>query len=277
LPLTKTSARISPVREFRRAWLLAEKRGASMSKLNREELERLERRELHLTIVSVVFVLILAAGLASFMYPLVFLRGGDNPRTMRVAFFGFCALTVLFVSYLLQHQRTVKKLKQELLAEFEHSLALQHQASVDLLGSMPGLDHFWDRLTMEFRRASATQKTLSLVLVKLVSSGLRTDASETASDAAKAMARKLRPTDSIHRLSEELFGVVMPETDGLNSKRIAVRLQEELQAVKAKHGGAFEVSAVNYPNDVSSAHEMEDLVKSQLPEPEEWAAPVPAK
>lgn len=253
------------------------KRGASMSELNREELDRLERRELHLTVVSVVFVLILAAGLASFMYPLVFLRPAENPWTMRVAFFGFCALTLLFVSYLLQHQRTVKKLKQELLAEFERNLILQHQASADLLGSMPGLDHFWDRLTMEFRRASTTQKKLSLVLVKLEPTGLRTDAAETAGDAAKAMARKLRPTDSIHRLSPELFGVVMPETDGLNAKRIAVRLQEELQSVRAKHGGAFEVSALNYPNDVQSAHELEDLVKSQLPDAEEWAAPVPAK
>lgn len=248
-----------------------------MSKLNREELDRLERRELHLTVVSVVFVLILAAGLASFMYPLVFLHPPENPWTMRVAFFGFCALTLLFVSYLLQHQRTVKKLKQELLAEFERNLTLQHQASVDLLGSMPGLDHFWDRLTMEFRRASTTQKKLSLVLVKLEPSGVRTDAAEAAGDAAKAMARKLRPTDSIHRLSPELFGVVMPETDGLNAKRIALRLQEELQPVRAKHGGAFEVSALNYPNDVQSAHELEDLVKSQLPDAEEWTASVPAK
>lgn len=248
-----------------------------MSKLNREELDRLERRELHLTTVSVVFVLILAAGLASFMYPLVFLHPGENRWTMGVAFFGFCALTILFVSYLLQHQQTVKKLKQELLAEFERNVALQHQASVDLLGSMPGLDHFWDRLTMEFRRAAATQKTLSLVTVKLLPGGLRADASEAASETAKAMARKLRPTDSIHRLSPELFGVVMPETDGLNAKRIAVRLQEELQAVRARHGGTFEVNALNYPSDVRSAHEIEDIVKSQLPEPEEWMTPVPAK
>jgi GGDEF domain-containing protein len=247
-----------------------------MSKLNREELDRLERRELHLTIVSVVFVLILAAGLVAFMYPLVFLRPAGNIWTLRVAFFGFCALTLLFVSYLLEHQRTVKKLKQQLLAEFERNVALQHQASVDLLGSMPGLDNFWDRLTMEFRRASTTQKTLSLVLVKMQPGSQQKDASEAASDTAKAMARKLRPTDAIHRLSPELFGVVLPGTDALNAKRVAVRLQDELQAVRAMHGGSFEVSAHNYPTGVRSAHELEDIVKSQLPEPEEWAVPEPA-
>ena len=42
--------------------------------LNREQLDKLERRELQLTILSVVFVLILAGGLAAFMYPLVFVH-----------------------------------------------------------------------------------------------------------------------------------------------------------------------------------------------------------
>jgi hypothetical protein len=36
--------------------------------LNREELDKLERRELQLTVLSVVFVLVLAGGLAVFMY-----------------------------------------------------------------------------------------------------------------------------------------------------------------------------------------------------------------
>jgi hypothetical protein len=88
-----------------------------MGTLNRAELDRLESRELQLTILAAVFVFILAAGLATFMYPLVFLHPVGNKWTLRVAFFGFCALTILFVGYLLEHQRTVRKLKQHLLAE----------------------------------------------------------------------------------------------------------------------------------------------------------------
>jgi hypothetical protein len=105
--------------------------------LNREELDKLERRELQLTVLSVVFVLVLAGGLAVFMYPLVFVHPEGNKWTMRVAFFGFCALVLLFVGYLLERQRTVHKLKQHLLAEVERNVALKHQANVDLLGSMP--------------------------------------------------------------------------------------------------------------------------------------------
>lgn len=53
------------------------------------------------------------------------------------------------------------------------------------------------------------------------------------SDAAKAIARRLRPSDSIYRLAKRVFGIVLPETDTLNSKRVAVRFQDELQGVQS--------------------------------------------
>ena len=75
-----------------------------MATLDRAELDRLERRELQLTILAVVFVLVLAGGLAVFMYP---------------------------------------------------------------------QNYFWDRLTMEFRRAITMQKNLSLLLAKARASAVR--------------------------------------------------------------------------------------------------------
>jgi hypothetical protein len=142
---------------------------------------------------------------------------------------------------------------------------------------MPDVNHFWDRLTMEYRRAMTMQKNLTLLLVKAklgpASSG--TDSTSALGDAAKAMSRKLRPTDSIYRLAPEIFGLVLPETDTLNAKRIAVRLQEELQSVRSKHGGTFETTVHNYPDDAQSSHELEDIVKSILPvTADEYAAPI---
>ena len=253
---------------------------SSTAILNREQLDKLERRELQLTVLSVVFVLILAGGLAAFMYPLVFVHPDENNKwTLRVAFFGFCVLVALFVGYFLERQRTVRKLKQHLLAEVERNLALKHQANLDLLGSMPDANQFWDRLTMEFRRAKTMQKTLSLLLVK-VNKGTgkpkNSDAAALGSACAKAMSRRLRPTDSIFRLSPDIFGVVLPETDAMNGKRVAVRLQDELQNTRAAFSVEFELNVFNYPEDVVSAHEMEDLVKSMLPEEQEWMAGLPA-
>jgi GGDEF domain-containing protein len=248
--------------------------------IDRQELDRLERRNLQLTILSAVFVLVLAGGLASFMYPLVFVHPEENKWTMRVAFFGFCGLTVLFVGYLFDRQRTFTKLKQSLLSELERNITLQIQASTDLLRTMPDQNHFWDRLSMEFRRALTLEKTMSLVLAKASANShvAGKDQQAAYSDAAKAMARRLRPSDSIYRLSNGLFGIVLPETDTLNAKRIAVRLQEGLQDARAKYGLSFDLSAYNYPEHVKSSHELEDIVKSLLPEEKEWetTAPVPA-
>jgi GGDEF domain-containing protein len=244
--------------------------------LNKEELEKLERRGLQVTILSIVFVLVLAGGLASFMYPLVFIHPEGNKWTLRVAFFGFCGLTLLFVGYLLERQKTLRQLKQQLLAEVERNIALKHQANVDLLGSMPDASQFWDRLTMEFRRAKTMQKTLSLVLLKLSDpKGTKPDMTAVCSAVAKGMSRRLRPTDSIFRLASGLFAVVLPETDSINGKRIAVRLGEELQAARTAFNVSFELSVYSYPQDVVSAHEMEDLVKSLMPEQAGWDSPVP--
>ena len=77
------------------------------------EQHHLERRELQLTILAAVIVLVLAGGLAAFMYPLVFLHPVGNKWTLRVAFFGFCGLTLLFVGYLLERQRTGAGLQVE--------------------------------------------------------------------------------------------------------------------------------------------------------------------
>jgi GGDEF domain-containing protein len=249
-----------------------------MGTIDRQELDRLERRNLQLTILSAVFVLVLAGGLAMFMYPLVFVHPEGSKWTMRVAFFGFCALTILFVSYLFDRQRTFTRLKQSLLAELERNVTLQIQASADLLRSMPDQNHFWDRLSMEFRRALTMEKTMSLVLAKanLDSRIAANDQKAALSDAAKALAKRLRPTDSIYRLADGMFGIVLPETDTLNAKRIAIRLQEELQAVRAKYGLSFDLSAYNYPEHVKSSHELEDIVKSLLPEDKEWEVPAPA-
>lgn len=246
-----------------------------MATIDRQELDRLERRGLQLTVLSAVFVLVLAAGLAIFMYPLVFVHPEGNKWTMRVAFFGFCALTLLFLTYLFDRQRSFHQLKQQLLAELERNVALQIQASADMLKSMPDKNHFWDRLTMEFRRAMTMEKTLSLILAK-GKPGPRAslnDQKAALSDAAKAMSKRLRPSDSIYRLSDDMFGIVLPETDTLNAKRVAVRLQEELQVVRAQYGTTFDLSAHNYPTHVKSSHEFEDIVKSMLPEKEAWDVP----
>jgi hypothetical protein len=179
--------------------------------MNRRDLDQLERRELQLTIMVATVVLVLAGALALFLYPLVFVHPDENNKwTLRVAFVGFCVLTLLFVAYLFDRQRTVAKQKQQVIEELESNIELRVQACADLLQTMPDVNHFWDRLAMEFHRALTMQRTLSLLLVKVKPGPRSLDEADDAkawADAAKGMSRRLRPTDSIYRLAPNLFGI----------------------------------------------------------------------
>jgi len=81
-------------------------------------------------------------------------------------FLDFARWTVLFVGYLLEHQRTVRKLKQGVLAELDRNVTYSTRPAWDLLQTMPDQNHFWDRLTMEFRRAMTMKKTLFAIAGK---------------------------------------------------------------------------------------------------------------
>lgn len=237
---------------------------------DRAELDSLERRELHLTILAAVIVLVLAGGVALLMYPLVFLHPTEaNKWSLRVAFIGFCALSVLFVGYLLDRHHTVRRLKQGLLEEFQRNVKLRDQANVELLHSIPDLNRFQDCLAMEYRRAASSEGTLSLLLVKVKLSRGEPDSDEgraALGEAARAISRKLRPTDSVYLFGPGLFGAVFPATDAPNAKQISLRLQETLRAAGARNLFTFEVLLYNYPQDVTSAQELQQVVSSLLSE-----------
>jgi GGDEF domain-containing protein len=250
-------------------------------KVDRAELDRLERHELHLTILSAVIVLVLAGGVALLMYPLVFVHPDPaNKWNPRLGFIGFCALSLLFVGYLLDRHRTVRKLKQSLIEELALNLQLRDQANADLLHTIPDLNHLMDRLVMEFRRASSMRQTLSLLLARVT---LKSVASESAEgraalgEAARAMSKKLRGSDSIYMFASGLFGLVLPGTDSSQARTLASRLKEVLIAVGGTIGFSAEFQVINFPEDVQSAHEFEDAVNSILPEKQSWLAETPAR
>src|ERR1019366_2129902 len=241
-----------------------------MARLDLAEIKSLEKREAHLSILAAVFVMVAAGGAAVVVYPMVvFYAGEGNKWTMRSAFVGFIVLTLLFVMYLFDRQRTVGKLKQHLMEEMERNTELRNQASADLLHGLADLNHFHDQLTMEFRRAMNMEKPLSLIVVKVnVAPNLSGEKEITAAlgEAVKAMAKSLRPTDAIYSLAPDLFGVMMTETTSSNAKLIELRLEQTLRSVGSPNRFGFEITSCNYPDQVQSAHELEDIVSSLMPE-----------
>jgi GGDEF domain-containing protein len=246
-----------------------------MGRINHNELDRLERRAFHLTILASVFVMVLAGGVALLMYPLVFVHPDEaNKWPLRFAFFGFCILTLLFVAYLLDRHRMVRNLKQQLVEELDRNLELRFQAHADILHTLPDLSHFQDQLAMAYRRASNMQRPLTLLAVKVKVSVSLADEKEKVGvlgEAAKAISNQLRTTDSLYSLAEGLFGLVMPDTDLANAKRFAMQLEGTLKSVGSPNRFSFEITTRNYPEHVSSAHEFEEVVSSLLPEKSPWA------
>jgi hypothetical protein len=68
---------------------------------------------MQLSVLVIVTIIVLATGLALLMYPAVFSNQAvPSGRTLRIGFFGFCALSVLLVGYLVDRQMTIRQLRR---------------------------------------------------------------------------------------------------------------------------------------------------------------------
>jgi len=173
------------------------------------------------------------------------------------------------LGYLIERQLMITYLRKQLVKERETLTSVRHEASTDLLGSLPGFSHFQDRLAMEYRRAATTQQPLSLVMVVLKHVQTVSDPMEVAaafSDAAKTLMHKLRGEDSIYLFGTGIFCIVLPGVTAENTCHIADRLTDGLQDVL---GGSarfsFRIQSVNYPEHAKSARELEEAVRPFAP------------
>src|ERR1700722_2515512 len=231
----------------------------------------LERNELHLSLFACSAIVILAAGLALLMYPAVFASRESSPITVpQVAFFGFCLLACLLVAYILDRQVTIHRLRAQIAADRKRASEALRQASADLLSTMPNFSTFEDRMTMEFRRAAAADLKLNVLVIGVKLSSDFTDPGmglAMLGDAAKAASRKLREEDSLYLLRPSFFGVILPGVGLESAARVSDRLSEGLSdAAGASERFTFKIERITYPEQTSSAHDLELVVSGWLPE-----------
>jgi hypothetical protein len=204
----------------------------------------LERREMQLILTASFVITVLAGGLVLFMYPVVFSPTLPTNRSLAIALVGFCVLSVLLAGYLIDRQKTIQRLRNQIAEDRMRSSHAQKQASTDLLQALPNFDSFQDRLPMEYRRAVSAL-----------------------GDAAKAIYRKLREQDSIYVFTAGYFGAILPGVDVSIARNICARVSEGLvDAAGAANRFTFKMDAFSYPEQVSSAHDLELAVSGLLPE-----------
>jgi GGDEF domain-containing protein len=241
-----------------------------MRVFDRVDAATLERRDWELWALAMVCIFILTVGMALLMYPTV-LSSSEVPggALLRRSYFGFCVLCLLLEVYLLDRQLVIRQLRKRLREEQQQKARILAQAGADLLGSLPGLAHFQDRLAMEFRRAANIQAPLSLLMVSVKHSRDVSDPGGNAAaegDAAKVLIRKLRGEDSIYLFHPGVFAIVLPGVRGTDANRVAERLQEGLaDAAGVSNRFAAEIRMINYPEHVSTARELEQLAVRSFP------------
>jgi GGDEF domain-containing protein len=231
----------------------------------------LDRREMQLILFACSTIIVLAAGLALFMYPVVFAKTAwAAPQTMSIAFFGYCFLSILLAVYLLDRQATIGRLREQIADERKRASEALKQASAELLEALPNYSSFQDQLSMEYRRDAAAKQNLSvLVITTKVQKALSEPnlSMSVLGDAAKAISRKLREQDSIYLLAEGHFGVILPGVDTLTAQKVSARLVEGLtDAAGVNNRFSFKVGAVSYPEQASTARDLELAVSDLLPE-----------
>jgi GGDEF domain-containing protein len=233
--------------------------------------EDLERREFQLSLFACLAIVVLAGGLALLMYPAVFSSREYSPtRAPQIAFLGFCGLSCLLVAYIVDRQTTIHRLRAQMVVDRKQSLEALRQASVDLLSTLPNFNTFEDRLTMEFRRAVVADLKLSVLVVSIKLHDAFSEPGigmSALGDAAKAVSRKLREQDSIYILRPAFFGVILPGVGQVAVQRVCARLAEGLSdAAGASDRFSFKIEAISYPEQISSAHDLELAVLGWLPE-----------
>jgi len=230
----------------------------------------LERREMQLILTASVAIIVLAGGLVLFMYPVVFSPTVPTNRALAVAFVGFCVLSILLTGYLIDRQKTILRLRDQIEEDRMRSSHALKQARADLLQALPNFNSFQDRLPMEYKRAVSAKYNLSVLVVAIHLHAALVESTDVASafeDAAKAIYVKLREQDSIYAFAAGYFGAILPGVDASIAQEIRARVTEGLtDTAGAANRFTFKIDAFSYPEQASSAHDLELAVSGLLPE-----------
>ena len=96
-------------------------------------------------------------------------------------------------------------------------------------------------------------------------------------EAAKVIMRNLRGVDSLFFFRTGLFAVILPQASTWDANKTADQITEGLPDTSgACHNFKLSIKVFNYPEDTSSASEMDRIVRASADTPPRGFAPIGA-
>ncbi len=222
-----------------------------------KHLEQLDRQDWQLWTLAVLMMFVLGVSLLSFMFPAAFWNAEQLAiRAPQRAFVGFCVLLSLALLYMLQRQARVRSLRRQLFAALALAAESEQRALWRAFHSLPGMRQFRDSLAMEFRRASATEKHLAVILIEV---------SQNEADAmgqiAATVRQMLRRCESLFRLADTSIGVILPESTLVEANALASQAEQNVRLSRPDLTLNARVTA--FPDEAQSYYDLEERLRTR--------------
>lgn len=210
----------------------------------RRQIERLERRDLHLWLIGLAVIVILSLGYAALVVPNLVWHVNifaNEEHYIPQLFIGFIVLIILFEIYTLQRRRAFQRTRDEMVHELVRHEAAEKLALVDPLTEVFNRRYLDQLLAKEVNRADRHETPIAFLMLDVRGfKSFNTRVGHRKGDhllgeVAQLLKRAFRASDSVVRTGADDFLVVMPDTDEASGERALSRLASQVEAWNHAH------------------------------------------
>lgn len=235
----------------------AEIAGPGQQGLAGKNLEQLDRQDWQLWTLAVLMMFVLGVSLLSFMFPAAFWDAEQLAiRAPQRAFVGFCVLLSLALLYMLQRQARVRSLRRQLFAALAFAAEGEQRALWRAFHALPTMRQFRDSLAMEFRRASAAEKHLAVILLEVSH-----NEADAMGQIAGTLRQMLRRCESLYRLADTSLGVILPESTLVEANALALQAEQNVRLSRPDLNLTARVTA--FPEEAHSYYDLEEKLRTR--------------
>ena len=228
---------------------------------NTPNISYVERRDKQLWNLTLFLFGLLATFLVflTLQYTSIFKKAIENNY-----YYSFAILTLLFIFYIVNNQRNIRKLKSTIDAEEKRIAALREESIRENLLSLGTKNHFEDCLAMEFKSSQISSMPFSILAVAVTNlsdidkkfgfgSG-----NEMIVSVTKSLRDLLKETNLLFRYSNQMFTSILPETDKKKIAELTEQINTILRDITTTNGESLEIiiNTASFPSDAESLHEL---------------------